>query len=198
MKTIFNAIGSPSNPVLYLLKINSFLVVGLPLYILMVSFGVSPDIALIATAIVLIIASRLIGKVKPQSLHLEKNSDEGFRVSGRFVEGRISDFKKEDFICSDYSDDKIELTVGSETKPKKYTMNTTNFKADSLKTIAEILKNFTTGEFGAIEPSTPNLRIHNPAGKKIFNFHEKPSFVVLSFLSLSISMGLLLLVYMIY
>ncbi len=192
MSIIFNAIGSPRSGVWFVLQRVLISLVSIVVYAVLLYSGMAAHFALLGCIVTFLLASKLRRYSEPQHFNARNDGEGNASLSGNFAEGRVSVLKRQKLVSVETSADRLLLHCRDEGTPRNYSIDSTSFPADSLQMVSALLSAVVEGRNDIdTMPELGQVRKYENRGHRILNFHQKPSYLMLTWVSLAVALAVL-------
>jgi hypothetical protein len=181
----FNAIGSPRNPAWFVLQRLLISLISVVVYALLLHSGIGAHYALLGFVVAVLLVMKLRRFSEPQHLNARHHGEDKVTLSGHFAEGRISVLKRQTLVSVETSAERLLLHCLDEATPRQYSIDLTSYRQESLQAISALLTAVVEGRKDIDTlPEAGQARIHRHRDHLIVNLHQKPSYLLLTWVSL--------------
>jgi hypothetical protein len=188
----FNAIGSPRRPVWFVLQRVLISLISITVYAVLLHSGMGAHYAMLGLVVTILLVTKLRRFSEPQHLNARHHGDDSVSLCGHFPEGRISLLKRQQLVSIETSAERLLLHCIDESRPRQYSIDLSSFRPDSLHAISALLTALVEGRKDIDTlPEAGHGRIHRHRDHLILSFHQKPSYLKLTWLSLGAALAVL-------
>lgn len=188
----FNAIGSPRNPVWFVLQRVLISLISIVVYALLLHSGMAAHNALLGFVVAILLVSKLRRFSAPQLINARNHGEGDVGLYGNFAEGRIPALKRQKLASVETSPERLLLHCLDEGTPRQFSVDLTSFSPESLRTVSTLLGAVLEGrkDIDAM-PESNQARKYRHRDHFILNFHQKPSYLILTWVSLAAALAVL-------